>query len=44
MIILLNKIKKIKKFNEIYQKILPIIRKVNNKIGNQIIPDSGLLG
>ena len=37
MIILLNKLKKINLLNEIYQKILPIIRKINDKTGNQII-------
>ena len=37
MIILLNKLKKINLLNETYQKILPIIRKINDKTGNQII-------
>ena len=37
MIILLNKLKKINLLNEVYQKILPFIRKINDKTGNQII-------
>ena len=37
MIILFKKLKKINLLNEIYQKFLPIIRKINHKTGNQII-------